>query len=375
MPVLEAVAQLAGGPAGEWLMPLLRRYAPTWLAQMPWLVSDADLEALCGRTEGAGPERMPRELAAAVERLPGDGTLVLVLEDLHWSNPSTVDLISLLAEGRHSARLLVVGTYRPFDAAAREHPLRTRLHRIRLRRGATEISLPGLCESEVEDYLAARFSGGAPPVGLASLLLRRSDGNPLFLVEILDHLVARGWLVKMEAGCTLTVDLDRIGRTVPDSLQEMIEAEIEGLHPGEVRHLEVASALGVEFSARAAAAASEDAEGGEAIYERLALQGRFLRRLGHERWPDGTRSRRFVFVHSLHQEHIYDRIPAARRRRTHLRIGESLEGAMGSRARDIAPVLALHFERAGEPGRALYYWKAAAKLRRRGPPTPRRSDT
>ena len=110
LPVLEALGQLCRQPGGTQVMPLLSRYAPTWLVQMPGLMSDTELEAVQRRAHGATRERMLRELAEAVEALTATTPLVLVLEDLQWSDYSTLDLLAVLAQRRGPARLMLLGT-------------------------------------------------------------------------------------------------------------------------------------------------------------------------------------------------------------------------------------------------------------------------
>jgi DNA-binding winged helix-turn-helix (wHTH) protein len=112
MPVLEALGRLARRPDAEGLASLLRRSAPTWLAQMPWLIGD-DAGALRESLQAARAERMLREFAAFTEALTANVTLVLVLEDLHWCDPATVDLLAVLGEHREPARLLVIGSFGP----------------------------------------------------------------------------------------------------------------------------------------------------------------------------------------------------------------------------------------------------------------------
>ena len=100
LPVLEALGRLARQPYGQQLVPLLARQAPTWLAQMPWLLADDELEAVQGRLVGATPLRMLREIIETLELISQELTLVFVLEDLHWSDPSTIDLLDALARRR-----------------------------------------------------------------------------------------------------------------------------------------------------------------------------------------------------------------------------------------------------------------------------------
>ena len=94
-------------------MACLQRYAPTWLAQMPALLSAAERDALQRTVQSTPRVCMLRELAEALEALAMARPVVLVLEDLHWSDPSTVDALALLARRQERARLLVLGTYWP----------------------------------------------------------------------------------------------------------------------------------------------------------------------------------------------------------------------------------------------------------------------
>ena len=118
LPVLEALGRLGRAAGGEQLVEVLKQHAPTWLQQLPGLLSDSDVEAVRRRAHGASRGRMLRELVEALEALTRDTPLVLLLEDLHWSDSATIDLLGMLARRREPSRLLVLGTYRPADVAA-----------------------------------------------------------------------------------------------------------------------------------------------------------------------------------------------------------------------------------------------------------------
>jgi predicted ATPase len=122
---------------------------------MPTLLSVAELEALQRKTQGAPQERMLREFAEAVEALTVEK--LLVLEDLHGSDVSTLDLLSFLAQHQQSARLLVVGTYRPVEVLVREHPLPLVKQELQLHGQCEELFLGLMIEAAVGKYLAVRF--------------------------------------------------------------------------------------------------------------------------------------------------------------------------------------------------------------------------
>jgi DNA-binding winged helix-turn-helix (wHTH) protein len=241
MPVLEAVGRLVreDGTARS----LLRRYAPTWFAQLPWLIEDEDRDRLGRELLGAARERMLREMAEFVEALAADIPLVLLLEDLHWSDPSTVDLLSLISMRQEPARLLVLATYRPVELILAHHPLRTVSQRLAGNRGCSEVALDELGADAVAQYLERRFAGNRFPSELARLLRDRSGGNPLFLVTLVDHLLACGAIVARDGHWTVDKGLRSELAAVPESLRRMIERQLDRLDAADRQLLESASVL------------------------------------------------------------------------------------------------------------------------------------
>src|SRR5262249_12544992 len=145
-------------------------------------------------------ERMVRELAEALEVLTHERLLVFVLEDLQWSDGSTVDVLSMLARRPERAHLLMIGSYRPVDVLTRDHPLKGVKQELQLHGHCQELALDFLGEDAVTEYLAVRFSAGAqqsaPLRRLAKVIHRRTDGNPLFMVNVTNELVAREVITK-----------------------------------------------------------------------------------------------------------------------------------------------------------------------------------
>jgi DNA-binding winged helix-turn-helix (wHTH) protein/tetratricopeptide (TPR) repeat protein len=362
LPVLEAVGRLCRDPGGERFLTLLTERAPTWLAQMPALASPTERETLQRQLLGATPERMLREMAEAFEALTSDTALVLVLEDLHWSDYSTLDLVSYLARRREPARLLLVSTYRPVEVILSEHPLKAVKQELALHRRCDELALEFLTEDAVSEYLAARFPVSQLPAGLAHLIHQRTDGNPLFMVNVVDYLLARKLMVEVDGRWELKVKLEELEVGVPESIHQMIEKQVDRLRLEQQQVLEAASVAGVEFSATAVAAAlDEDMVGVEDRCEALARRHQFLRPLAIAEWPDGTVTARYAFVHALYQSVLYNRVPGARRRLLHQRIGERSERAYRDRAGEIAAELAMHFEQARDYGRTVKYLRQAAE--------------
>jgi DNA-binding winged helix-turn-helix (wHTH) protein/predicted ATPase len=360
MPVLEAVGRLVREDRA--IRSLLRRYAPTWLAQLPWLIDDEDRDRLGRELLGAARERMLREMAEFVEALGAEIPLVLVLEDLHWSDPSTVDLLSLIALRPEPARLLVLATYRPVELILARHPLRAVSQRLAASRGCSEIALGELGTDAVAEYLKRRFEGGRFPPEVARLLRERTGGNALFLVSLVDHLLACGAIVARDQLWTVSKELRSEMAAVPESLRRMIQQQLDRLGTDDRRVLEGASLAGIEFSAAVAAlGADRDTADAEERCERLARVSPFLRHAGSTAWPDGTVAECFAFRHPLYREALAAAMPWRRRAPLQLRIGALLERAYGERAAELAAELAVHFEEGGDRARAARHRRVAAQ--------------
>jgi predicted ATPase len=355
LPFLEALGQLGQGPARDAVRAVLGRYAPLWLAQLPGLVSASELDRLQGRLYGATPARMLRELAEALEVLTADQLLVLVLEDVQWSDRSTVEALAYLGQRREPARLLVLGTYRPVDVLLQGHPLRGMVQELCGRGQAVELRLEFLSTADVATYLAGRL-GGPVAALLTVFVYARTDGNALFMVNIVEHLVQQGAVVRRAEQWTLREEAETQGASLPEGLRGLLLRRIEALPLATRQVLEAASVVGETFTVAAVAAGIQaPVEDVEAVCAGLAAQGHFLTDAGWRVWPDGTSGGRYRFQHALYQQVLYEALGTAQRVQLHQRIGARLEAGYGVRAGEIAARLAVHFERAGAVQRAVHY--------------------
>jgi predicted ATPase/DNA-binding winged helix-turn-helix (wHTH) protein len=361
LPVLEALGQLCQGLQGAQTIAVLRQQAPTWLVQMPWLLSPADRDVLHHELGGATRERMLRELAVAVDTLTIETPLVLVLEDLHWSDHATLDLFNLLARRREPARLLLLGTYRPVEAIVRDHPLRAVAQDLQLHGHCTAVQLGPLSSGAIRDYLAIRFPGCGFPEGWVPRLYHRTDGHPLFLVNVIEQLIAQGRLVEQAGEWEFFGSEDDVDLKIPESLRQMIAQQLDRLTPAEQQVIETGSVQGVMFSTALMASGLEaDVAQLEAQCEGLTRQGHILRSVGVMKWPDGTMITTYAFRHALYQQVAYQRIGVAHRVRLHRQLAVRLEAAYGPLAGELATELAWHFEQGREYPRAVQYLQQAA---------------
>jgi predicted ATPase/DNA-binding winged helix-turn-helix (wHTH) protein len=359
LPVLEAIGRL--GREQAQVVDVLRAHAPMWLLQLPSLMSASDRGSLSRDLSGATRERMLREMGEALEALTAEVPLVLILEDLHWSDYSTLDLISYLATQRQPARLMLIGTYRPVDLIVSGHPLKAVKQELLAKNQCKELPLEYLSGDAVGRYLSVRFPGNRFPAALTVLIHERTEGSPLFMVNVLDYLLAERLIIETGEQWRLDAKLEELEVGVPENIRQMIEKQIARLSKEDQLVLEAASISGMNFSALAIASAlGEDVVEVEARCEELARRNCFLRACGVGEFPDGTVSARYEFIHWLYINAFYERIPAARRARLHKDMAERGEIIYGSRAGEIATELAMHFEQGRDYKRAVKYLQQAA---------------
>ena len=161
-PLLEALGRLCRDAEGDRFVAALREHAPSWLAHLPSVLDPADRAALVRTTDGVTPAQMLRELTDALEAFTVRRPLVLVLEDLHWSDRATLAWLAYMARKRDSARILILGTYRPHEVRGRAHPLRALLADLRPHAQCAELVLDALSAPAVATYLSNRCGGSLP---------------------------------------------------------------------------------------------------------------------------------------------------------------------------------------------------------------------
>jgi predicted ATPase len=363
-PVIEALGHLCSKDDGKKHVHVMQQKAPTWYAQLAVLHGDSP----ASMTPPARGERMLNEICDAIETMCSETILTVVFEDLHWADLSTLDLISALSRRRQAARLLMLASYRPAEVSAGQHPLKRLKQDLVTHKLCTDVALRPLERDAVREYLAQELKQETLPKGLPSFVHQHSEGNPLFMIAMLEHLVVQGFLRQDSGVWQLRSSLAEIDMGVPTALSEMIELQIDRLDAADQRLLEAASLIGVVFPAWAAAAALDgDLEDIEAQYETLARRLHFLHPAGHDELPDGTQSAFYVFAHGLYREVLRARQSPARRAKRHLRVAEKLEKLFAGREMDVSSELALHFEAAAEWSRAAQaLCTAAGNALRRG---------
>ncbi len=354
LPVLDALGALCRrDPA---LPALMRQVAPAWLLQLPWLSAEAEREALQRGLAGTGQQRMLRELGELLDRYTAQQPLLLVTEDLHWSDHATVQLLDHVARRRGPARLLWLGSFRPAELIAEAHPLKSLRHELRLHRLAEELALEPFSEREVADYVGRRFPGRPLTEGFARALHARTDGLPLFLANVVDDLAARGL-----GEATPSSDEQALAELrVPEGLAGMIERQIDRLDPADCALLEAASVCGAEFDAGALAEALQhDPAAVGARCDALLRRRHWLGPPAEATGPGAEP--RYAFGHGLYRQVFYERIGSRARAQLHRRVALAMERRRAAGDGVTAAELAMHHERSHETAAALHHYADAAE--------------
>lgn len=349
--VIEALTALARSPRRAQVIEALVRQSPTFVTQVPHLVNDDQLAEARRRAAGGSEARQIRELCEALEAMSSRDPLVLVLEDLQWSDIATIDLLSVLGQRRERARLLVIGTSRQAESQSPAHPLSSVMRSLVLRSGALAVQVQQIGVAAVQTFIDRRFPGHEFPPQLTDLVARITGGTPLFMVCLLDELADRGMLAEKAGRWTLTASIDDVHAHRPASVKQLIDMQVDRLSTAEQRVLEAAGIVGAEFSTHLVAAALElPVEQVDDTCDSLLRRSLFLRAEA-----DG----RYGVTHALVQEVCVERSSSARRQRWHQRVAEALQRDL--LAGETSHLLAQHFDAAGDPAQAVPAYAAAGQ--------------
>jgi DNA-binding winged helix-turn-helix (wHTH) protein len=352
-PVLEAISRLCRGPASGETVQLLGTVAPTWLVQFPTLTTRQHRETLHQEIIGATRGRMLREISEFLELIAAQTPTILLFEDIHWSDLSTLDLISLIARRRSHAKLMLLATYRPVDAEVTGHPLAFVVQNLQLKRTSFELELEPLQLSAVQSFLNRSDRMSDASCGLARSIYRQSGGNPLFMLATIDDLVERGLVRSTNDGWEPNGPLDKIDHVIAKTLGQVIETQIRRLSGDQQRVLEAGSLTQVSFCAAInAAAINMPPDSFEDICEELRQKHRIIRRTGVYSFPDGSVSHRYEFGHAIYRQVCVERQSPIRFAHANDLVATRMETLFASNLAEAASELALLRAAASD-------WKAA----------------
>ena len=268
-------------------------------------------------------------LKSAATRQP----LVLMLDDLHWADESSLLLLQFVTRELSGARLLLVGTCR-IGTRSRQHPLAATLAELARESPYARVDLKGLTQKDVGRFIEVT-SGSMPPSGLVEAVYAQTEGNPLFVTEVVRLLVQEGELTPDSVASRKSWTV-----TIPEGVREVIGRRLDRLSERCNQTLTVASVIGREFTVDQLRPLTDDLPE-ERLLDVLeeALSARVIEELPQD-------IGRYQFTHALIQDTLAGELSITRRVRLHARVAEALEGLYGANAADHAAELAHYFAEA-----------------------------
>jgi predicted ATPase len=363
LPFLDALDSLLQGPAGWSAAQALRRVALTWYVQLATPPTDDATRAReLAEAREASQERRKRELGRFLSDLGLQRTVVVFLDDVHWADPSSVDLLAYLGSRCADMRLLLLVSYRPSDLLLSRHPFGPVKLDLQGRGVCREVALPFLNRADLDRYLALAFAGHQFPEEFAAVIHARTEGNPLFLVDLLRYLRDRGVIVPGPGSWALARALPDLRRELPESVRGMIQRKLDQLADADRRLLTAASVQGTEFDSAVLAEVlgmeAADVEERLDVLERVHALVRLVRE--HE-FPDGALTQRYGFVHVLYQNALYASLRPTRKAAWSAAAARALLSRYGEKCAAVATELALLFEAARDPARAIDFFLLGAR--------------
>ena len=322
----------------------LRKRAPHWFGLLQGQVPV--------RTESS-PNILRREAERFLQDLTSADPVILVLDDLHWADSASIELLGQLVPGVASLPLAIIAAYRPSLTLQRELSIHQRCR---------VLPLPLLTRADVHEYLNICFPSHQIGVSAANSLFRASSGNPLCLADMVQHAQTNRWIVRGEDGVwTFTARQDVWTTELPSSVSEMAAKKLDELDDDARDLLWKCSIQGVVFDAAIAATTlGIDPVDVERRLDRLASVHRIVTRLPSR--ASASRSVRYEFSHFLYFDALDRQERFEERRRLSALIAQAITGRPGESDEDTVPVLARLFEQAGVVSQARqFYLRSAAR--------------
>jgi len=352
LPVLEALESLLTGDWAAECAELMKLVAPTWYVQVAplWASAEPSFAGIIVDAKAASRERMKRELAAFFEELSRAVPLVVFIDDLHWADASTTELLVYLSRRLASTRVLVIVAYRFSDMVHAGHPFVTLRQELKRQNLCREVPMGLLSQTDIEQYLRLEISAQSLPDGFAEFIHSRTEGNPLFMAELIRHLRERN---------TLEQPPDSSG--LPESIRSVIERRMSHLNADQLALLAVAAVQGQEFDSLVIAdVMNVDAATVEERLHQLEHVHAFVRKLHQREFPDFSVSVTYSWAHVLYLHAIEETITPNRMISLSRAAAEALLSRHPQHSGQVAARLGMLFEAGRSFERAADFFISAA---------------
>jgi tetratricopeptide (TPR) repeat protein/predicted Ser/Thr protein kinase len=362
LPVMEVLESLIKNRANESMTKMMQDKAPWWYVHVASISADDPANArLLEEAKTATQERVKRELATFLKEISLQRPLVFVFEDLHWADISSIDMLSYLAGRFDSIRLLVIATYRPAELKLAKHPFLQIKPDLLSKGRCRETCLDLLSLDDIKSYLELEFSEHNFPEDFSGLIHKKTEGSPLFMVDLLRDLRNRGVIVEKKGRWLLSQSVADIKLEMPGSVQGMIQRKISQLNEDDRRMLTVAAVQGFEFdSAVVAAVLKLDNELVEERLHELERSLTFVRFMNEKEFPDRSLAIHYQFVHVFYQNELFASLTRTKEARLSKNVAETLLDFYKEQSFTVAAQLAVLFESARDYIRAAHYFCIAS---------------
>ena len=294
--------------------------------------------------------RVHAGFASALEDAAVTAPVVFAIEDLHWGDPATLELVPYLARKLRADRVLLIATYRT-DELHRRHPINHVLAELARGRLSTEIRLKPLSEDEAAAVIKAALGlQRAPTSAFRRAIQDRCAGNPFFIEEVLASLVERGDLEYRSGAWRRSKEVHEL--TLPVSVRDAVEQRLAALSAQTLRAIHVASVIGQRFDFELLREVSEMTERELLDSLREAVDAQLVQ-------EESNGDEAYRFRHALTREAVLEELMARERRILHRRVAETIEARPDARGH--VEELAYHFDEARDAERARRYHELAAE--------------
>jgi predicted ATPase/tRNA A-37 threonylcarbamoyl transferase component Bud32 len=357
LPVLEALADLGASDTSGSVARLMPVLAPTWHARVARAPAPDAEESSRAVSQAA----MLREFCNLLEEVSRIAPVVLFVDDVHWADVSTVDLLAHFGRQAQRLRGLVIVTFRPTEMLLAPHPFHSVKLDLQARGTCSEVAVGFLGREEIDCYLALAFPGHTFPPDFADLVHLRTEGNPLFMTNMLGYLREQGILNQLGGRWSLARELPDLRKELPESVRSLIARKFSQLHADDRQLLGAAAVQGFEFDSTIVAAALEwDAAAVEDRLQELERVHGIVRLLRDHEFPDRTLTRRYVFVHVLYQQTLASDVSPTRRAAIGLALARALEQHHGRLSTSAAAEIACLYELGRDFSQAARHFHLAA---------------
>ena len=368
-PLLKALGNLLRDSSNPAASRVLKQVAPTWYAQVvPLSGKDEESVKLLANVKTATQERMKWEILHFLQEVARLRPLVLFFDDMHWTDVSTIDVLSFLSGKFDGLNILIIATDMPSNMQRCKDPLLQIRSDLKARGLCRELRLGCLNIDEIAGYLESEFHGHHFPSGFTEMIYEKTEGHPLFLSELVTYLRDRRMIAEekglQDGGSrwVLTKSLSDIEGMLPKSMCGMIKCKIRQLDDMDRKLLVAASVQDCAFdSAVVARVLDIEVDKIEERLLRLEKDHSVVKMIDEFEFSDGTLTRRYRFVHMLYQNAMLKSLKASRKAALNRAVAQTMVDLYGERSESMANELATLFEAGCDYARAAEYYRLAAQ--------------